>query len=246
MKRTLFISLFSAVCLTAIGQGKVTLCNDSNCLYTFFGPPGGPIPTSGPLPGGVVLAVGLYGGTSSSTLTLQKKVLLNPPGGTAPDGRIHNTPVICSFPGGSVAYFQVFVWDSAFPDPDASWRNSYILGNNSIFTMIPATGLQSPLITTGSNTTWAAVGNENPLSVFVASRVPFQSVSLSSGNIVLTWRASYYPPLFALQYKTNLAQIDWIGSPRNPIEGTNVVFTFADPIQTGGPQRFYRVLFLPF
>src|SRR5262245_46423921 len=126
MKRILLISLFSAACLAAIGQGKVTLCNDSGCLYTFLGM-NGPIPTSGPLPGGVVLAVGLYGGTSSSTLTLQKKVLLNPPGGTgAPDGRIPNTPVICSFPGGSLAYFQVVVWDSAYPDPDASWRNSYI------------------------------------------------------------------------------------------------------------------------
>jgi hypothetical protein len=181
-------------------------------------------------------------------LTLQKKVLLNPPGGTgAPDGRIPNTPVICSFPGGSVAYFQVFIWDSAYPDPDASWRNSYIQGNNGIFTMVPGTNLfQYPFITTGSNTTWTAAGNESPLSVFVASRVPFQSVSLSNGSIVLNWHAYGYPPLYVLQYKTNLAQIDWMELGNNPIEGTNVVFNFADPIQTGASQRFYRVLWLPF
>jgi hypothetical protein len=247
MKRALFFSLFSAVCLAAIGQGKVTLCNDSGCLYTLLSRASGPIPTSGPLPGGVVLAVGLYGGTSSSTLTLQKKVLLNPPGGTGmPDGWIPNTHVICSFPGGSVAYFQVVVWDSAYPDPDGSWRNSYVQGNNNIFTMIPGTSLLYPLITTSSNSTWAAAGNETPLSVFVASRVPIRSVAISGGNFVLSWAAFGYPQLYILQYKTNLAQSDWMGLGNNPIEGTNVVFSFADPIQTGGPQRFYRVLWLPF
>jgi hypothetical protein len=246
MMRILFISLFSVACLVASGQGKVTLCNDSGCLYNFFnnnGPNIGPIPTSGPLPGGVVLAVGLYGGTSSSSLTLQKKVLLNPPGGTGmPDGRIPNTPVKCSFPGGSVAYFQVVVWDSAYPDPDASWRNSYIKGNNNIFTMIPGTSILYPPITTSSNSTWAAAGNENPLAVFVAARVPIQSVAISNGNFVLSWASVGYPPLYMLQYKTNLAQDDWMGFPGDPIR----TGSFADPIQTGEPQRFYRVLWFPF
>ncbi|SPE50017.1 exported hypothetical protein [Verrucomicrobia bacterium] len=118
LKKTLLTISLAAASVAAFAQGKVTLANDSSSLYVLAAMPGSylssdaayagqPIPISGPLPSGVVLDVGLFGGTSYTALTLQTEVLLNPPGGGAGPsaGQAPFTHTVLSFPGGSVDYF---------------------------------------------------------------------------------------------------------------------------------------------
>jgi len=160
--------------MAVFSQGKVSLQMDGGSLIT-LGPPvwvlaadeavaGQPVSTTGPLPSGIVLEVGLYAGTSSTLLTLQTDVLLNPPGGTGlPAGAYPATHVILTgIPGGSLAYFQVWVWNSAYPSPAASFAGDSYAASDNIFTMTPGSSIGFPGINNGGNTTWAAVGNESP------------------------------------------------------------------------------------
>jgi hypothetical protein len=75
------ILLVAMLAVTAFGQGKVRLQNNSGCVIQLTGFPGGlfaqdaalagqPIPTTGPLPSGIVLVAGLYAGTSTASLAL--------------------------------------------------------------------------------------------------------------------------------------------------------------------------------
>jgi hypothetical protein len=243
MKGSLLSSVFLAGCLTAFGQGKVSLYNDAGSLITDFWT-SQPIPTTGPLPGGVVLKVGLYGGTNAASMTLQGYALLNPPGGTgAPAGMVPLTHVVCNFPGGTLSCFVVFVWDSGYATPQAALNAGALVGQNNIFTMTPGSSIQYPLITTGGGSTWTAVGNESPFVVPGEVLVPIQSVTLSGSNIVLTWNGppSSYGP-YVMEYKTDLAQTNW--TFLGPVGGTNNVFT--DSVQPAPSQRFYRVWHLPF
>src|SRR5262252_1304408 len=88
MKAVLVLFLLAASTTAAFAQGKVSLQLDQPILmgrYLFpadFGLVNQPVPTSGPLPSGVVLAIGLYGGTSSTSLALLASEPINPPGGT--------------------------------------------------------------------------------------------------------------------------------------------------------------------
>src|ERR1700720_3393648 len=158
MSKLIFIVVLFVASLPAFAQGKVTLCNDPGSLYTFNGQI---IPISGPQAIGVVLQVGLYGGTNLTSMTLQTAVLLNPPGGGGGpgDGQPPFVHVRCSFPGGSWAYFQVFLWDSAYAPPQAATAAGSAEGQNNIFQMIPGTSILYPLITSGgSSNTWVEVG----------------------------------------------------------------------------------------
>jgi len=82
MKKTLLTIALAAASVAAFAQGKVSLQNDGSSLYTLTAAAGSylgadaalaghAIPISGPLPSGVVLEVGLFGGASSNLLTLQ-------------------------------------------------------------------------------------------------------------------------------------------------------------------------------
>ncbi|SPE54321.1 exported hypothetical protein [Verrucomicrobia bacterium] len=254
MKNTLLTLALAAVSLSATGQGKVTLCNDGNSLYAVCGQvcllcTNGceAIPTSGPLPDGVVLTVGLYGGTTSTGMTLQTNVLIDPMGGTgAPSaGSIPFTHVTCSFPGGSLDYFQVFIWDSAYANPQASREAGSYYGANNIFQMIPGTSIASPNVTGGGSSTWAAAGNETPLYVQKSSPIPppprpvLQSATLNNGTILLTW-SSEPGFIYWVEYKTDLTQPTW--STLFSAEATNYTMSASDSIHNGDPHRFYRIL----
>lgn len=173
MNKILFIFFAAAGAVAALGQGKVSLQMD---LPIIFGPTpkladaglaNQPIPNNGPLPSGIVLEVGLFGGTSSTSLTLQGTAVLNPVGGNGlPNGFFPVTHVITSLPGGIPAYFQVEVWDSTYATPLAAlFAGSYAAWNN-IFTMTPGTSIFYVPINSGGGTTWSAVGNETPFVVF--------------------------------------------------------------------------------
>jgi len=182
MKKTLLTIALAVVAGAAFAQGKVTLANDSGSLYTLSGAPGAtlapdsasagmPIAITGPLPSGVMLEVGLWGGTSSTALTLQTEVMLNPQGGGggAIAGETAFQHVLTTFPGGGLDYFQVAVWNSAYSSPDlsaaAGASGKGYVGYNHIFSMTPGTSFAYPNINNGGGTTWAAVGDEAPLLV---------------------------------------------------------------------------------
>ncbi|SPE54291.1 hypothetical protein SBV1_180033 [Verrucomicrobia bacterium] len=142
---------------------------------------GQPIPITGPLPSGVVFDVGLYGGTTSTLLTLQTELPLNPVGGrTGPcSGQLPFVEVDCSFPGGAPDYFQVAVWNSAYASPFlAEAACSQYVGFNHIFTMTPGTSIAYPSIINGGGSTWGAVGDEQP---FIHGIVPEPSIFAISG-----------------------------------------------------------------
>jgi len=169
MKTKLLVLALCAASVMAFAQGKLTLQNDSGSpvvLNVVNGTivPVFPVPTTGPLPSGISIEVGLYGGTSSGTMTLQFSELIDPPGGSGlPAGFIPMAHVTTAFPGGTADYFQLFIWDSAYATPQSSLAGGSYFGNDYIFTMTPGTSIGFPSILGGGGdgSTWAAVGNEN-------------------------------------------------------------------------------------
>jgi hypothetical protein len=160
---------------SAVGQGKVSLQNDINSPITLgwnvlaadVALAGQPIPTTGPLPSGVTVMVGLYGGTSSTALSFVSGVVLNPVGGAGgPAGLFPIEHIILpGIPGGSAAFFQVKVWDSAYANYESAFGAGRYTGANNIFSMTPGSSIAYPSIINGGGSTWTAVGNENPLIV---------------------------------------------------------------------------------
>jgi len=158
MKKTLLTVALMTASLAAFAQGKVSMQNDGGSAITLdaanrdkaadAGVAGQAIATTGPLPSGVMLEVGLYGGTASGSLTLQTSELLNPVGGTgnAPgvEGVAH---AILSFPGGSLAYFQVDVWDSSYGSYALAVAAGAYTGHDNIFAMTPGTSFAYPVVT---------------------------------------------------------------------------------------------------
>jgi len=269
MTSALLTIVLAAASLAAFAQGKVTLCNDTSSLYIVCSTSYvcgdcpvtcEPVPISGPLHDGTVLEVGLYGGTSSVSMTLQTTVLLNPLGGGrgACNGEPPSTHVICTFPGGSPAYFQVAVWDSFYATPqDAEMAYGYV-GWNHIFQMTPGFSISYPTINGGGGSTWAAVGDESPLYVTgypPPMRPIFGPVVVTNGLIVLSWNGD--PSLnYELQVNTNLAQTNWwtltsgVGllSETTHISGDSQCFyrlVVHNPapffLVSGSPRPFYRV-----
>jgi len=123
------------------------------------------------LPSHVVLVVGLYGGTSSGSLSLQGSAVVNPLGGNGtPDGFFPIRQIVTSLPGGVLGYFQVKVWDSAYASYEAQFASGHgwdYSAFNNIFTMTPGTSIGYPQIYNGGGTTWAAVGNEDVNALLV-------------------------------------------------------------------------------
>src|SRR5215470_500782 len=96
MKTLIMILSLLADSVGAFAQGKVTLALDfplvmdpSHCLAADAALAGQAIPTTGPLPSGVILQIGLYGGTSSGSLAMISSESINPVGGNGlPAGAI--------------------------------------------------------------------------------------------------------------------------------------------------------------
>lgn len=199
MKKTLLTIALVCASVAVFAQGKVKLQNDSGSLYTFGSRmlpgdgsfAGQPTPISGPLPSGVVLDVGLYGGATPGVMTLQTEVHLNPAGGNAASpgtGQPAFTQVVTSYPGyaaGSAAYFQVFVWDNKYSTPQLAELAGSYEGNDNVFSMTPGTSISYPGINNGGGTTWAAVGDENPLIVNVPEPTTFALAGLGAAAMLI-------------------------------------------------------------
>lgn len=174
VKSAVFL-LLAASSAGAFAQGKVSLQNDAaspitldswNVLPADIAVAGQAVATTGPLPSGIMLSVGLYAGTSSTALGLVSSEIMNPGGGTGqPPGAILVRHIILPFPGGGMDYFQVRVWNSAYTNYEQAFAAGTYTGENNIFTMTPGTSIVYPSIISGGGSTWTAVGNESPLIV---------------------------------------------------------------------------------
>jgi hypothetical protein len=180
MKKTLLTLALVGATAAAFGQGRVAMVLDGGSAITLSALPGYylpadaafagmQVPTSGPLPSGSILMVGLYCGTSSTSLALQYAEALNPAGGTGqPPGVIlaHNVQLASGLPGAVAAYFfQLRIWSGAYSSYEAASTAiaggaMEYAGENNLFTMTPGTFIYNA-ITTQGGTTWAAVGNES-------------------------------------------------------------------------------------
>jgi hypothetical protein len=205
VKNGILILFLAVGSIATFAQGKVAFAMD---LPITMGPlpfllpqdlalANQPVPTSGPLPSGIMLRIGLYGGTSSSSLSLISSEAINPVGGTGlPDGAITRLHLICPFAGGQLAYFQVKLWNSAYASYEAQAAAGHVDTGldydnvNNIFTMTPGTSIIYPQIYNGGGTTWAAAGNET--SLLVLCLVPEPSVlalvGLAAVTMLIRWR----------------------------------------------------------
>ncbi len=177
MKTTVFALALTAA-VAAFAQGKVTIQNDDVHLIIFttdtsYLPPGlrymasQPIPTTASLPDGAFLVLGLYAGTSVSSMklvtavpagqTMPAVVPINSLAGTGlPSGWITPTHAILPFEGGTVAEYQVKIWDSRYASFEAQPYGWF--GESAVFTMTAglSTKIPYPAINNGGGTTWAS------------------------------------------------------------------------------------------
>ena len=175
-RRLLALLLFlGTASVHVFAQGKVSLQNSGVSAITLsswnVSPPdvavaGQPVGTTGPLPSGIMLYVGLYAGTASTSLSLVSGEIMNPVGGTgqAP-GLISPLHIVLPFSGGAMRYFQVKVWDSTYATYEQAMSAGSYLGQNNIFTMTPGTSIAYPPVNSGGGSTWTAVGNDSGLIV---------------------------------------------------------------------------------
>jgi len=193
MKKTLLTLTLVAATAAAFAQGKVGFGNNGSSLVTLAdsahvmpadqGVAGLPVATSGPaLPSGVRLDVGLYVGSSSSSLALvtttttspvtASPLIVNPAsGGSGVAGQWSPANYqINGFAGGTV-FLQVKVWDSAFATYDLALAGSAYTGLDNVFSMTLGTSFPYPAMTSGGGTTWAAAGNNNPIVVGVPGTI---------------------------------------------------------------------------
>jgi hypothetical protein len=133
------------------------------------------------------MIAGLYAGTSSGSLALVSTVALNPVGGTGqPPGIIPPTQVTLPFPGGSLVYMEVKLWDAAFDSLEAELAGcpTYAAATE-MFTMTPDT-LNYPPITSGGGSTWKetpiVIGSWNldPTWPVIWEQPQSQTISLGS------------------------------------------------------------------
>lgn len=189
MKRMFLLGLFLTASLAALAQGKVTLINDETSLvvlgtdtkYLFPADRSLAAQAVGnmvPLPSGITLMAGLYGGTSSADLFLYSTVAMtdpNTPGGVIPATHIklvaqpNGAPDIPGIAygtaiGPTTPWFQVKIWDSAFPTYEQAFGASYA-GELRPFQFNPGRSIVYPLITTqDGNSTWSAGGFLQPVA----------------------------------------------------------------------------------
>jgi len=194
MKKTLLTLALVAASAAAFAQGKVLFANNGSSLVTLAdsahvmaadqGVAGLPVATSGPaLPSGVRLDVGLYIGTSSSSLALVttttagssstvSPLLLNPAsGGSGVAGQWSPSGYTVNGSAGAV-FLQVKVWDSAFATYDLALAGNAYTGLDNVFQMTLGSGITYPNMTSAGGSTWAAAGNNNPIIVGVPAITP--------------------------------------------------------------------------
>jgi len=159
MKKLILTVTASLACVAAFAQGKISFANDSLHLV-YYSTDGGLRPGDAALagqgvqssaqPAGVTLVADLYGGTSSSSLSLISTTTF---GTTA--GRFATVSV--NSPTGN--FFQVQVRDNLFASADAAAAAGSYSGKSIVFTTVPGTSIAYNSIVNPNapaNSTWTA------------------------------------------------------------------------------------------
>jgi len=168
----------AAVSAAAFAQGKVNVIGDTASPIILGGNVraadaslvGQPVGNSTPLPSGVTLVAGLYGGTSSSSLFLYSFTTLNVaanPAGTIPAfhvalnaGATPGAPAIPGIASGtaigaSTPWFQVRIWDGAASDYATAVAQNLYVGSGALFQLNPGPSLSyTSTAPPGANSSW--------------------------------------------------------------------------------------------
>jgi len=200
MKKLLITSVLLACCAGAFAQGKVNVIGDtaSPIILSATGPvnaadaglAGQAIGNAVPLPSGVTLVAGLYGGTAQNNLFLYSFTALNVaanPAGTIPAYHVvlnanagTGAPAIGGIASGtaigaSTPWFQVRVWDSAYATYELAYSAGKYTGQGSEFQLNPGPSLSYTFTAPpGANSSWV----DGPISV---SLVPEPSTFALAG-----------------------------------------------------------------
>jgi hypothetical protein len=160
MKKLILTLALVGVSAVAFGQGTVNIENDqhvvqlttdtSKLLFAdqVSGWPGSAIPvpndSGGLIPSGKSIVVGLYGGTSSGSLSLLTTLPLSNDQNTFTDGVISPNGFTLPFAGGSPAFFIFAAWDGAFASEAAAQAGGSYYGDSGVFTVTPSSGTTLP------------------------------------------------------------------------------------------------------
>ena len=261
MRKTLLTHVFLTVtALVALAQGKIKLQNDGGSPFTLSDSAhvlaadasvaGQAIDTTGPLPSGKILAIGLYWGPSSNSLMLavndggpgQNPSLLNPvSGGSGVPGIMNAQSIkISGTPGGSPVFLQVRVWDASYASYEAALAahpsGDDYFGHNNIFQETPGTSLTYPSTLQGGATTWTAVGNENPLIIALVWTAPQLTITPAGANVTLSWPSPSTG--FVLEENPDFDPTNWSALVQTPTDdGTTKTVT----VPASSEAKFYRL-----
>jgi len=173
--------------MAAFAQGKISLINDQASLV-MLSPSNGvaaadaslrglPIGNSTPLPSGVTLTAGIWGGATAGALSFYSATALTSAaaGSAGVIGPMHvqlNSPAIPGLPNGaaigsSTPWFDVRVWDASYASYDLALAAGAYTGAGAPFQMNPGASI-AYVNTAGpsANSTWT----EGP--IFVSQTIP--------------------------------------------------------------------------
>jgi hypothetical protein len=204
MKKLILTSAMLVASVAAFAQGKINLINDAASLVTLsttgnvstadISLRGQPVGNSTPLPSGVILTAGLFGGLTSSQLYLYSTTTLNgaaagsagiigpmhvicaanaTTGALLINGIANGTPI-----GSSTPWFDVKVWDSQYLTYDLALAANAYTGAGAPFQMNPGPGIA--YVNTagpGVNSTWT----EGPIVVALGGTIPEPSTFAFAG-----------------------------------------------------------------
>jgi hypothetical protein len=181
------------------GQGKAHFLNDSLHLVYFTTDVSSLRPadqavagqgvTSAATPSSVTFVADLFAGTASSALSLKATTPFS-----SVVGKFTPTNVILqNIPGGSPAYFEIQVRDSAYPSMQDAFANGSYGGSSGLFTMVPGFSVAYNLLTEPGPpafSTWAPgtfdmssqyYGLAGAMGSIMVSLIPEPSVSVLAG-----------------------------------------------------------------
>jgi hypothetical protein len=132
--------------------------------------------------------VGLYGGTSSSSLSLQTTTTIDGWGNSNPGSIVLvNANLLAPFAAGTPAWFQVQIYQSGYADTAAAWAANGIYGGESqLFQATPLT-VPAALYNPGApvNSTWAP-GTFDPTDLTIiagSTGSGFGGIALYANNV---------------------------------------------------------------
>lgn len=196
MKKLIVTTVAIVACVSAFAQGKVSFGNDANHLFMVGSDPAHLTANYSSLVGQAMPQIGsagpytmgnftaeLWAGTSAGSLSLATSIAADGQAGFN-NGRLGNHAVtLAGFPGGTVTFFQVRIWETAAGSWNATQtgagRTEWLQGESPVFSAVPGAILPNSIVLPGapSNSTWA----NGPMSAGTVDPVPEPSTLALAG-----------------------------------------------------------------